>query len=259
MTDQQLASLIIVAVIVMLILVISLVLFFNFSQKKILKEQELNHEQKMNFQKEMLENTIRTQEDERSRISRELHDDISSKLNVINMNLNLIRMKEKDEEVKKVIKSINDALGTAIERTRNISHELMPPVIEKFGLPSAIIALRDQVNTTNEIKMTTSSEELLDYNDGHKKLHIFRIIQELINNTLKHARASMIELNIHRDENEIILEYKDDGIGLPDDYDVRRGIGMSNIDSRVQLLNATVSRPNVKKGVCYKILIPNEK
>ena len=93
MSDNQLSYFIIVGICFILLLVASLVIFFNFSQKKILKEKELNHQQKMGFQKEMLESTINTQENERSRIARELHDDISSKLNVINMNMNILNMK----------------------------------------------------------------------------------------------------------------------------------------------------------------------
>lgn len=258
MSDNQLSYFIIVGICFILLLVASLVIFFNFSQKKILKEKELNHQQKMGFQKEMLESTINTQENERSRIARELHDDISSKLNVINMNMNILNMKLKEPDNKKLLTDITSSLNHSIERSRKISHELMPPILEKFGLQEAITDLTQQINFSGEIKMSISRKENFKTFQGQDKLHIFRIIQELCNNTLKHAGAKHIAISTKVEGNELEITYQDDGKGIPSGT-ISKGIGTMNIESRLQILNASWNHIPSQKGVMFKLKIPYAK
>ena len=258
MQEANIIIFIVVAILLLLTLVISIILFFNFSQKRILAEKELNHQQKMNFQKEMLESTINIQEEERGRIARELHDDISSKLNVINMNMNILKMKLEKEENKKLVANISSSLRHSIDRSRNISHELMPPILEKFGLEEAILDHAQQINYTGELKMEIRGKQNFSTVLGQKKLHIFRIIQELCNNNLKHAEASNILLECNSSEVGIDFTYHDDGIGV-DQNTVSKGIGTMNIETRVQILNATWEYIPVKKGVTFKFTIPNAK
>lgn len=257
MEESNIVTLIVVSILVILFLIISLVLFFNFSQKKILLEKERNHQQKMSFQKEMLESTIVTQEEERSRIARELHDDISSKLNVINMNMNILKMKVQEQDSKKILSEISASLNQSIERSRKISHELMPPILERFGLEEAISDLAQQINFSGALKMEISEKENFNKIHGQKKLHTFRIIQELCNNTLKHAEAKHISLST-KVENEILsIIYQDDGVGIPSDK-ISKGLGTMNIESRLQILDATWSQVPSEKGVKFKIKVPYE-
>lgn len=239
----------------MLLLVISLFLFFNYSKKKILDEKERNHQQKMTFQKEMLSSTVNTQENERSRIARELHDDISSKLNVINMNLNMLRLKIEGQDQQKMMEDIGSSLNVAIERTRSISHELMPPMIAKFPLSDALVDLSGQINRSEILNMEIQGAENLKDVEGLEKLHIFRIIQELCNNTMKHANATRIDLDIDSGNSHLTFMYSDDGKGFPKS-EYRKGMGMLNIESRLQVLHGFMDVLPSEKGVKIKLTIP---
>ena len=241
----------------MIILLSSLILFFNFSKKKIIEEKELNHKLKMDFQQEMLKSTINTQEEERSRIARELHDDISSKLNVISLNMGLLKLKLKEPESKQILADISTSLNHSIERSRKISHELMPPVLEKFGLKEAIVDLVSQINYSGIVNVKLEGKENFNSSDGHKKLHIFRIVQELFNNTLKHAGAKHITLSCKDTAGHLEITYEDDGIGI-ESSDISKGVGMMNIESRMQVLNGHWEHVKVEKGVKYKFKVKND-
>ncbi len=256
MTETDFLIIILVTVLVFVGLVVILIIFFNYSQKKIIEEKELNHQQKMGFQKEMLESTIKTQEEERTRIARELHDDISSKLNVVNMNLNFLKMKMSDEENLKIAEEVSQVLNQSLDRSRKIAHELMPPILVKFGLKEAILELAQQINSSERISVDLSNEDILETITGDEKLHIFRIAQELSNNTLKHAEADHIQIAFSKEEDAVEIIYQDDGKGLRSDK-VTKGIGMMNIESRIQMLNGSWEIIPSEKGAVFKLIIPH--
>lgn len=255
MNESEIIIFIFVSIGIMVALVVSLVIFFNFSQKKIIAQKERNHLLKMNFQKEMLESTINTQEAERSRIARELHDDISSKLNIINVNVDFIKLKIDDQGLQSSISSISSALKESLERSRKISHELMPPILEKFGLEDAINDLMNQINLFGVLKMNIIGSEHFKNIVDQKKLHIFRIIQELINNTIKHAEATNIKIEAFLEKEILEINYSDDGKGIVSTKN-SIGIGTMNIESRVQILNASWENIPQETGIKYKFKIP---
>lgn len=257
MQESTIAYFIAIVIIVFLLLTLSIILFFNFSRKRILAEKEKNHQQKMNFQKEMLAKTIETQEEERSRIARELHDDLSSKLNVVNMNVELLKLKNVNSADADILELIGTTIGESIERSRKISHELMPPILEKFGLGDAIQDLVRKINFSGRISMEVDGKEHLENIKGQNKLHIFRIVQELCNNTLKHADADRITLECNSGDNAKFIIYQDNGKGISKEAK-QNGIGMMNIESRIQILGATWEQLPSDRGVCFKIIIPDE-
>ncbi len=257
MSDTNVIYLILVAIVVMILLASSLIVFFNFSQKKLLSEKEKNHQQKMNFQKQMLTQTIETQEEERSRIAKELHDDLSSKLNVINLNVELLKLKNDNLKSPEILDLISETLGESIERSRKISHDLMPPILENFGLGEALKDLARKINVSANIAMEVRGYDFLQEVKGQEKFHIFRIVQELCNNTLKHAEASLIELDCQNNQDALVLVYKDNGIGM-DASSEKKGVGLMNIESRIQILDASLEQVESDQGVCFKISVPNE-
>jgi len=195
---------------------------------------------------------------ERKRIAKELHDDISSKLNVIHLNSNLLldgglSVKEYSEVVKSNINITNRTLQSA----RKIAHDLLPPILDKFGLQSAIEELADDYNTSKKVVVSYQLKYQKDYLNKTKELHLFRILQELINNSIRHGKAKNINLVLETSNSKLYLNYSDDGVGFDTKKSqLKKGLGLKNIESRVELLNGIlkISSEN-KSGATFIIHI----
>jgi signal transduction histidine kinase len=240
MQEHEFVLYIIISISVSLFFALAVILFLNIAQKKItnskLKEQDL----KLSFQKEMLENTVRIKEQERNRISKELHDDVSSQLGIMNLNMHVLKKLVRDDpKINDLVDQIESAINSSSKRTRSISHDLMPIMFKKFGLHHAFEELTNAVNISKTIELEIIDDFLIKIEDNFKLLHIYRIVQELINNTLKYANATSIRILFKEDNDHIILSYIDDGIGF-DMESVTSGLGISNINTRVTLLDGTV-------------------
>jgi len=258
MESESIFNIVLFSTILMVGLAMAIIILFNLSQKRILAEQKIAHDNELSFQKELLNSNIETQEKERSRIARELHDDIGSRLNVINLNIRLLKgIYEKGKDPEVVLDHINTAIKSSIERTREISHELMPPILTKFGIQSALNSLATSINRTGQIKVTLDMTE--DWGEMKKmdELHIYRIIQELTTNSLKHAKAKNIIITSKVNNDQIHIVYSDDGIGIKDKVTYMTGLGMNNIQARSKLLNAkTYLNKEVTKGMQFELSIP---
>ena len=136
--ENQVAVIVILGVLMLLLMGGALLLFFFLSRKKIIEKELENKNLEIAHQKEMLQSIIVTQEKERKRIAQDLHDDISSKLNVIHLNANLIKDGELSiTEVDTINKNIISVTDKTLESARKIAHNLLPPILEKCGLQPA--------------------------------------------------------------------------------------------------------------------------
>lgn len=235
-----------------------LIVFFYYSRKKIIKQKLDKKDLEIEFQKEMLHAVIFTQEEERKRIAQDLHDDISSKLNVVSLNSHLLRTPNLSEsELLKITDNIVELTQKALENSRRIAHDLLPPVLEKFGLHSGIEELVADYNTTKVVHVTYHNESSFKMLSFDNQLHIFRILQELLNNAVRHGLAKNISIKV-RDENDIkSITFTDNGVGFDvNDEKVRKGIGIKNIESRVDYLNASIDiLSTINKGTTVIIKI----
>jgi signal transduction histidine kinase len=256
--ENQVITVVVIGVILLLLMATSLLLFFFFSRKKIIQKELEKKSAEVEHQKDLIQATILTQENERKRIAQDLHDEISSKLNVIHLNANLLLDGGlSSEEYSNVNKSILDITSRTLETSRKIAHDLLPPILEKFGLKSAIEELADDYNSSKKIHIEYVLKYPKDLINKTSELHIFRIIQELINNSIKHGNAKNINLVIENQKPTIHIKYSDNGVG----FDVTRaqyqkGLGMKNIESRIELLNATLEiKSEINKGTTFTINI----
>jgi two-component system NarL family sensor kinase len=240
--ENTFVFLMVIGILIMLALALAFVIFFNFSQKKILTEQMRNQKLAYEHQEELLHSTILTQEEERKRIARELHDDIGSKLNVILLNIHrLKKFSNENKEMEAIASEINSVIHTTIETTRRISHDLLPPTLEEFGLVEAIKELRDTFHQTFSISIDFDlMENEKQIEDKLIELNIFRVLQELINNSIRHGKAKEIKIGLWLKSTAIKLEYLDDGEGFDlNNLEIKRGLGMKNIESRLNMIQAT--------------------
>lgn len=236
---------------------IILIAFFYFSRKKIVQIELEKQQLLIDNQNKVLQSIITTQEEERQRIAQDLHDAVSSKLNIISLQLYTLQKDNLNSEEKvEIRKNSYSMVKNVLEQSRNIAHQLLPPVLEKFGLQAAVEELIYEYISTNknwEIKYTFNWTET-----GFSKteeLHIFRIIQELFNNTLKYASATTICLNFENTTTGKQLIYSDNGKGINSNIlKSKKGIGLFNIESRTKILNGQIKiTTEENKGFKIKI------
>lgn len=231
---------------------LTLVLFFYFSRKKIVKIAVEKKNQELHYQKEILQSVIQTQEDERMRIAQDLHDDISSKLNVVSLNTHLLKTPNLSEaEYAEIIDNIVNLTKKALENSRRIAHDLLPPVFEKFGLHAAIEELVLEFSSAKNVQIEYVND--LDFSslETNKQLHIFRILQELLNNSIRHGKSTNISITFVSKNKQNTCFYSDNGVGFNTNFgNQKRGIGMQNIESRINFLGGYINvQSEIDKGV----------
>jgi signal transduction histidine kinase len=229
-----------------------LVLFFYFSRKKITQKELEKKDMQIHLQKEQLHAVIIAQEEERKRIAQDLHDDISSKLNIVSLNTHLLSAPNLTEtETIEITENIINLTTKALENSRKIAHNLLPPVFEKFGLNAGIEELCEEFESSKAVKVYYKNEIDFDENEMDRHLHVFRILQELMNNSLRHGKATEIWISFKNIANVDTCNYEDNGIGFDsENVENHKGLGMKNIDSRVSFLNGTIKiKGEINKGI----------
>lgn len=251
--------LMVVGILVMLALALSFVLFFNYSQKKLLTEQMLNQKLAYEHQEALLHSTILTQEKERKRIARELHDEIGSKLNVILLNIHRLQSADETQETTAEISAeMTTLIHSTIDTTRRISHDLLPPTLEDFGLVEAIKELQHNFNKAGGSKVNFElMEAKTEVRNVDVQLNLFRIIQELINNSLRHGQASEIDIKLWINPEQLKLTYSDNGKGFDmNDFEHKKGLGLKNIESRLHILGGTHHYSSaLGEGIKYELTL----
>src|SRR5215203_3043234 len=174
----------------MLVLTIGLIMFIIFHQRKVIRFQLRLQEMEKRQQKILLNASIRLQEEERQRLAADLHDDAGPLLATarLYLNENLVNQ-DKSTQLQSIFQA-RQILDDTIQLIRNMSHSLMPPTLKNFGLESAVNDLFQKISGSGSMNASCRFHEYKDRLKSEKELLIFRIIQELVNNILKHSNAS---------------------------------------------------------------------
>lgn len=233
---------------VMLILAVGIIVFVVLYQRRMLQHQEQLQQLQSVKQQQLLEATLHAQEEERRRVARDLHDEVGAMLALIRLNLHqMVSNTEcEDENLLTNAQHMKQQLDEVLNSVRRISHDLMPVVLEKLGLVQAIDALRRTLATSGSIEL------IVRYNDKSKRLKpqhellLYRMVQELLNNTIKHAQATQVSIELKFTPSETKLLYNDNGVGfdlasLQQDKALRGGLGIMSLQSRAALLNGSIS------------------
>jgi signal transduction histidine kinase len=239
--ENTLATMMIAGILIMLTFALAFVLFANHSQKKILREKMHSQEKDFKHQENLLHSNLMTQEEERRRIARDLHDEIGSKLNVIL--LNIYRLKgigKENTEVLEITDEAESIINKTIDSTRRISHELLPPTLEEFGLVEAI---RELQFNFNQLGILCVDFNVIDHDgsvdDKMVELNLYRVLQELVNNSIRHGKAGEIAIDLWVAKSALKLNYTDDGVGFDKaKVENNKGLGMKNIESRLDMIKA---------------------
>lgn len=240
LTEQEIATSIIYTFSAFLSMAMVLILFFYFSRKKILQQKIEKKELEVQHQKELVRSIILTQETERKRIAQDLHDDISSKLNVVALNIHLLKTPNlNSKDLDSISENIASLTNKALESSRKIAHGLFPPVLVEFGLHAGLEELVLEFNQSKQTKIQLTNDTVFDNTDTNFNLQIYRILQELINNSIKHGKATIIDIHFGNINNSTTCIYKDNGIGFDSKNNSKNGLGLFNIQSRIDVINGT--------------------
>jgi signal transduction histidine kinase len=223
----------------MVLLAISIFFFFVIYQKKMLKKQLELNETRAQQQEEILRNTISAQEKERKRIAQDLHDEVGAMLSVVKLNVGRIEKKSDEPVAKKLAAETKTYLDEVITQVRRISRSLLPPSLDKLGLYFALEELANWVNKAEQMKIVCwKSGEQFRF-DTKKELAVFRIVQELLNNAIKHSAATIIYINSRfSPNNNLMISVTDNGIGFEIKEKMVTGLGLKNLESRSQIMDA---------------------
>jgi signal transduction histidine kinase len=205
-----------------------------------------------------LNSMLEGQELERQRLSREIHDGIGPLLSALKINLSSIEgdLDSAQVEAVSIFENAYQLIDQVSDDLRSISHNLTPKVLIDFGLQEALGALKEKMNFSKNMKLTVLFTDIPSHLDQVYELGIYRICQELINNTLKHAKASKTALQLINSNEMLRIIYEDDGIGFEIDQ-VKRGLGLANIENRIKALGGEWSVDSMPgKGMTATIEIP---
>ena len=218
--------------------------------EKVLLENKLALE-RITKQKEITQAVLLAQENERAVIGRELHDNLNQILAVAKLYTQMATTDEKKRNI--YLKKVNGFILNVMEEIRKISKTLVIPGVDGIGLFDRIKDILDDLRMIHpiEIEFQTNDVEVKDM-DEKIQLTIFRIVQEQLNNILKHAKATHAFINLSRKENEIILLISDDGKGC--DVSKKRGVGIINIRTRAELHDGKVTIVS-KPGKGYELKV----
>ncbi|MEQ8907092.1 ATP-binding protein [Ekhidna sp.] len=241
--ESKVILLVIIGTIGVMLMAFSVVFFVLLYRRKVLENQLDMQEVKTKHQQEMLNATLKSQESERNRLGTELHDSVGAMLSSIKLNLQVTKKREGVVSLEPILGHLDET----ISQVRTISHQMMPIILKKYGLKHAVEDLFEKVSS-DEITASISEWEESKL-DEENTLMLFRIIQELVNNSLKHAQANNITLGITTQEGKMHLCYQDDGIGFPEGVIKNSdGMGLLNIKNRAQAIHASVDFSNPETG-----------
>jgi signal transduction histidine kinase len=241
------SQIIYMAGIAMFLLIVAIFTWFIYQQKQKRKNQEIVT-LKREYQIKSLESLIEGEEKERFRIAKELHDGVNGDLSAIKYKLSsLLEMNNK------VINEAITMIDSSCEQVRAISHNLVPPSLENFNIVEATENYCNNLNAVNKEAITFQFIGNEVKISKKAEVNAFRIIQELVTNALKHANANEINVQISNREEVLQITVEDDGKGFDKNNIDNSGIGLSNIQSRVNYLNAELDMISNSQGTSCTI------
>jgi len=207
--------------------------------------------------REILQTIISTEEKERSRFAQDLHDDLGPLLSTAKL---YIRSFETAKDLTNKQIAIDRSMQTvdeAIMSIKAIANNLSPHILRNFGLISGINSLINKINETGTVRIEFNTE-LKERFDENIESSIFRVIAELINNTVKHSSANKAEISLNKTETELIVTYSDDGIGFRLEKALSKTLsrGLSNMINRVKSIGGEIVFDTDRKGFKVSITIP---
>jgi len=214
----------------------------EYEGKKVILSIARNISERKALQKRIVQTIIETEMKERKRFSAELHDGLGPILSTIKLYSDLIKKGSlKNMSLDEAVSNIDELVEMAIASTKEISNNITPNVLDDFGLKVAINEFCSYISRTQSINIDIDTESYSIEKTGIETTVLYQTVKELINNTLKHAQAKNIRIQLKSQNDQIILYYRDDGVGfdLEEKMENGGGLGLNNIVNKIKTLKGS--------------------
>ena len=232
----------------MSVLAIGIILFVVAYQKRVLANKSALQAADNAFQKQLIEATILSEQQEREKISKNLHDDLGTSLNILKLNLEkLNRNKHKSEVVNEVSGMTLEMINQAIHDLRAISRDLMPATLLKLGFVQSLSELCRNLNSTEKAKINFHHSENIPKLGEKLEVQLYRICQEIINNLIKHSAPELIVIKVQLSQPDTVnVRFEHNGKGISNEeikeiYALNKGVGLKSIESRVRMISGEIN------------------
>jgi len=234
----------------LVLLMFFFLLFLQNSRRRFQYKQDLQLIQ-TRFEKTLLETQLEIQEQTFTQISQEIHDNIGQVLSLVRLNVNRLSSAGNEESINQT----DRLLGRAITDLRHLSHNLNSDYLKRSGLAEALAQLLNNLERTGKFTTSFSCHADAEHFTDDGSIILYRIVQEVINNIIKHADANHIAISISEDKTSTFITVADNGKGF-DASVVKGGIGLKNILSRAQMIGASVNiKSAVNKGTTITVAV----
>lgn len=241
-----------------ILIIILIVLIATLQKSRMKKKQQLKlQETKLHAQEAEINATISSQEKERARYARDLHDGFGQMISILNMNLKNLKEDAKPDDRQEVFDSSSKVIDEMYAELKNICFDLMPQTLIKHGLESALREFADRVNKADKVQVELNTFGLDNRLMEIQEISLYRITQEWINNILKYSDAKKVTVQITMDEGEITLLIEDDGNGFDKSLLTdSKGNGWKNLNTRTNLIKGALEL-ETEEGKRGSVLIVN--
>lgn len=244
---------------VLLFALLGILLLGFFYYQNFRTRQKVQLQRAILHQQELAANAVmRAEDNERKRMAAQLHDGIGQLLSAANMNLNFLSELKKDEShFSTVLRKTQSVLADAISDVRTLSHQIMPNMLIRNSLPDALQDLVAKTSSPN-LMIELNIEGLRKDLNQTLQVVLFRVIQECLNNTIKHAHASKVQITLTQNDGFVDVLYTDNGVGFNVEKAIAAGgLGVENIRSRIEMLKGTYTLQSEKHhGTKVQMKIP---
>jgi signal transduction histidine kinase len=202
-------------------------------------------------EKRVLNAIIQTEENERKRFAKDLHDGLGPLLSTVKMSVSTLSQLDPNKTQKEIIDNADLVINEAIKSIKDISNNLSPHILNNFGLASAVKSFTNKINSSRNLEIVFDSNMYEKRFDENVEVILYRVVCELINNTIKHAHAHNIEIFLNEYDKLIHLIFADDGIGFDVNLIVEQqiaGMGYSNILSRIKSIKGKIDIESNKES-----------
>ncbi len=244
--------------IAMILLASGVVGFIVLYQRRIIKQDLAFTEAESKHQENLYHGTLEAIENERKRLARDLHDEVGASLSAMRLLVGQIQQHSAESIfINNISTKCKTLIDSTIDNVRRISNDLLPQGLEEIGLAYAIEGLCEKTIEISDIDIKLTIENI-DGIETKVNLILYRLIQELLNNAVKHSEASNIHLLLKKEQNELIFNYSDNGKGFDfaEAYE-KRSLGLKNIETRTKMIKGTTNfDTKLNEGLKLEVRIP---
>lgn len=247
----------IIAAITICSILCMILLFVLYKRKQYALESKI-HAAILEQQNIAAKEILAAEEKERKRIASDLHDGVGQMMSAVKMNLSSIASKLplQNEQDTALLEKTLALVDESCKEVRTVSHNMMPNALLKSGLSSAVKSFLDKIDH-KKIKVNLHAEGLENRLPDTIEIILYRVIQETVNNVIKHAQANQLDIALIKDKDGISCTIEDNGIGFNHSTNSSEGIGIKNIKTRVAYLQGTVEwDSSINKGTLVAVHIP---